>query len=52
MASEHGLTAQQVAEIVRASRKAQGLPERVVDPVALSSIVVVLDAAKKEQGAA
>lgn len=50
--AEHGLSAEQVAEIVRASRQAQGLPERITDPVTLRAVAVVLDAAREEQGAA
>jgi hypothetical protein len=49
--SEHELTAEQVAEVVRVSRHAQGLPERVADPVALRSVAVVIGAVAKGQGA-
>lgn len=44
--TEHGLTAEELAAVVRASRHAQGLPERVEDPAALQAAAVVIEAAK------
>lgn len=38
----HGLTPAQIAERVRASRQRQGLPERVVDALALRDIAALL----------
>lgn len=38
----HGLTPAQIAERVRASRHAQGLPERVIDALALRDVAALL----------
>jgi hypothetical protein len=50
--AEHGLTTEQIDEVVRASRQAQGLDERITDPVALRAVAVVIDNLRDEEGAA
>lgn len=50
--AEHGLTHEQIAAVVTASRHAQGLPERVADPVTLRAVAVVIEGVRNEQGAA
>lgn len=42
MSAMHGLSAEQIAVLVRGSRAAQGLPERVTDPLALRDVSVLL----------
>lgn len=42
--STHGLTPTQIAERVRASRLAQGLPEKITDALALRDIATMLAA--------
>jgi hypothetical protein len=49
---EHGLTADQIAEIVSASREAQGMPERIADPVTLRAVGVLVENVRVERGAA
>jgi hypothetical protein len=48
--SSHGLTPAQIRQRVRASRLAQGLPEHIIDPVALRDIAVMLTAPIKAIG--
>lgn len=42
MSATHGLSGELIAALVRASRLAQGLPERITDPLVLRNVSVFL----------